>query len=89
MVMHIFLQSMNAQNRVSIMWNQRGMNTPNFVVGYWKLDILKQKIVDYLIDCIMQQDMRVIESGEYRGRIHQLIDGMMDYSSDELLTVFL
>lgn len=88
MVMHIFLQSMNAQNRVSIMWNQRGMNTPNFVVGYWKLDILKQKIVDYLIDCIMQQDMRVIESGEYRGRIRQLIDGMMDYSSDELLTVF-
>lgn len=87
-IMHIFLQAMNAKNRVSILWNQKGMNTSNFVVGYWKLDILKQKIVDYFIDYIRQQDMRVIESGEYRGRIHQLIDSMMDYSSDELLTVF-
>lgn len=88
MVMHIFLQSMNAKNRVSILWNQQRMNTSNFVVGYWKLDILKQKIVDYLIDCIRQQDMRVIERGEYRGRIHQLIDDMMDYSSNELLRGF-
>lgn len=88
MVMHIFLQSINVQNQTVTTWNQGKQTASNFVVGYWKLDILKQKIVDYLIDCIKQQDIRVIQSGEYRGRIHQLIDSMMDYASEELLTAF-
>ncbi len=88
MVMHIFLQSMDLRARISMTWNYgRGIDS-NFVVGYWKLDILKQKIIDYLIDCIMQQHKRITEIGEYRGRIHQVIDGMMDYTSDELLMVF-
>ncbi len=88
MVMHIFLQSIDLRKHICMTWNYERCIDSNFVVGYWKLDILKQKIIDYLIDCIMQQHKRITEIGEYRGRIHQVIDGMMDYISDELLMVF-
>ncbi len=74
---HIYLQSVE------------GMEMDcDFTLGYWKLDILKQAVADYLIRCVDAQFERKILREDYKHRIRECIGRIAGVDVESLLECF-
>lgn len=76
MAMHIFLQ-LTYPDTSSMPFSDHERKSKNFVVGYWKLDVLKQKMADYLMHCIHRQDKDSVEKSRYMDQIREIVDQIM------------
>lgn len=86
--MHIFLQTSQPDRGICILRDGGGNEVSFFTLGYWKFDILKQKIADYLIGCIKQQSEKMTEYGDYIELIKGYIDDIMEFNEEEWIKAY-
>ncbi len=86
--MHIFLQVSRSDMDAGVLYDDARTEIPYFTLGYWKLDVLKQKIADYLIWRIGRQSEKLIEYGKYSDKVRILIDQIMKFDMEEWIRAF-
>ncbi len=77
--MHIFLK-ISRKEQSAFPVRTREQRSKQFVMGYWKFDILKQQIAKYLIYFIEKQDEDIINTIDYYNRIRNIIDGIVVFN---------
>lgn len=78
MAMHIFLKCI-----------QEGLEDyAMFTVAFWKKDVLKSSIVDYLMQSLEMQERKQEEDTAYNRRIGQVIDQITDFPVEEYSGIF-
>jgi hypothetical protein len=83
--MHIFLQCI-LQDISKINLNDE--NAVKFTLGYWKLDVLKQKFTDNILAMIVQQKNMLISDRDYYEQIGNIIKRITDIDLDRYRTIF-
>ncbi len=88
---HIFLQVSKDDKGMGVLEKREnsGQEIPYFTIGYWKLDVLKQKMADYMIRCIEMQSEKLMEYGKYIDRIRMLIDQMLDFDTERWVDAYM
>lgn len=85
--MHIFLSISQSDEKTFV--DVGNANRPEqFIMGYWKLDVLKQKIVDYLIHSIDRQEEDIIKEPDYMKQIRENINKIVSLNAVEWIESF-
>lgn len=88
MAMHIFLKISKEDETIMNIENQN-KTTNQYVMGYWKQDVLKQKIIDYLIDIIRRQEQELISRYDYFSYIKNIIEEVVGFDENRWINAFL
>lgn len=76
MVMHIFLKLSKEDESSFYVFGQEP-RSGKYIMGYWKLDVLKQEAAKYLIDSIRRQEEDQVIIEEYRATISDIIEQLV------------
>lgn len=80
--MHIFLQ---------VSRDKIGEKITNrmFTLGHWRLDILKQKMADYLIQCIENQERQLVTEEKYMDYLKEALEETTDFQIERYIKSFM
>lgn len=59
-----------------------------FTLGYWKLDVLKQKVNDCLIEMLRRQNTLPEQTGDYGKKVEAAVERLLDFSEEEWMERF-